>query len=105
MIRLVATDSHGRSSEAVLPLHVDAALARYLVFQAPLRVSRRARSIRVVVASTAPARFTIAGKQFAVGPRARTLTVGIHPGRTVVRLACSLRSPGGVIRGAYVAVR
>ncbi len=37
-IRLVATDSHGRSSQAVLPLRVDAILARYLVFQAPLSV-------------------------------------------------------------------
>ena len=104
-IRLVATDSHGRSSHAVLPLRVDAILARYLVFQAPLRVSRRARSIRIVVASTAPATFTIAGRRFAVGPTPRKLTVGIRPGRTVLRLACSLRSRGERDPRAYVAVR
>ena len=104
-IRLVATDSLGCSSQAVVPLRVDPIIARYLVFEAPLRVSRNARSIRIVVASTVPATFTIAGRRFAVGPNPRALTVGIRPGRTVLRLACSLRSTAGVIRGAYVAVR
>ena len=104
-IRLVATDTHGRSAQAVLRLRVTVAAARYLVFQAPLAVSRRARSVRIRVASSTPATFIVAGRRYAVGPRPRTLTIPIRPGRSLLRLACALRSTGGVIRGTYIAVQ
>jgi hypothetical protein len=104
-IRLVATDSHGRSSQAVLPLHVDASLARYVVFDAPLLVSIRARSLRMRIAASAPATFTIAGKHFAVARTPRAITVRFKPGKSILRLPCSLRSAGGVVRGTYVVLR
>jgi hypothetical protein len=104
-IRLVATDARGRRAQAILRLHVTAVAARYLVFYAPFQVSRRARSFRITAASTLPATFTIAGTHYALGPRERTITIRIRPGRAVLLLRCSLRSPGGVIRGTYVAVR
>jgi hypothetical protein len=105
VIRLVATDIHGRRGQAVVRLRVTAVAARYLLFYAPLQVSPRARSVRITAASTLPATFTIAGKHYAVGSRERTITVRIRPGHTLLLLPCSLRSPGGVIRGTYVAVR
>ncbi len=104
-IRLIATDSHGRSAEASLPLHVRAVAAAYLVFNAPLQVPSSARSLRMVVASTAPATFAVAGKHYTVNRTPRTIVIAVRPGRSPLRLACSLRSPGGVIRGPYVVQR
>jgi hypothetical protein len=105
VIRLVATDSHGRASTATLPLRVRAVAARYLLFDAPLLVSRRARAVRLRVAASEPATFTIAGRRYSVGPRPRTITVRIRRGRSLLRLRCVLRSPGGVVRGTYIAIR
>jgi hypothetical protein len=104
-IRLIATDSQHRSSQATLPLRVKAVAARYLLFDAPLLVSRRARSVRIDIAASAPATFTIVGKHYAVGPRLRTITVRIRRGKTLLRLPCTLRSPGGLVRGTYIALR
>jgi hypothetical protein len=105
VIRLVATDAHGRSAQASARVRVRPAAARYLFVFAPLRVSAQARSIRIRIAASGPATFTIAGKRYAVGPRVRTITVRIPRGRSLLILRCSLRSPGGVIRGTYVAFR
>ena len=104
-IRLIATDTHGRSAQAVLPLRVSPVAARYLLFDAPLLVSPRARSVRIKLASSAPATFRIAGRQYAVDSGPRTIRVHIRPGRSPLALRCSLRSPGGVIRGTYIALR
>jgi photosystem II stability/assembly factor-like uncharacterized protein len=104
-IRLVATDSHGRTTQAILPLRVSAVVAHYLFFDAPLLVSARARSVRITIAASAPATFTIAGRRYAVDSRPRTVTVSIRRSRSPIVLPCSLRSPGGVVRGTYVAVR
>jgi hypothetical protein len=104
-IRLVATDRHGRRAQAILRVHVNAVAARYLLFWAPLRVSPRARSVRITAATTVPATLVIAGKGYALGPRERTITVHIRPGHTLLVLPCSLRSRGGVIRDTYVAAR
>jgi hypothetical protein len=105
VIRLVATDLHGRRAQAILRLRVTAVAARYLLFYAPLQVTPNARKIRITAASTLPATFTIAGKRYVLGSRERTITVRIRPGRTLLILPCILRSPGGVIRGTYIAVR
>jgi hypothetical protein len=105
VIRLGATDSHGRSAQAILRLRVSAAPPSYLLFRAPLLVSPRARSVRITVASSDPATFTIADRRYAVGPRPRTFTIRIRRGRSPLVLPCSLRSSGGVLRGTYVAVR
>jgi virginiamycin B lyase len=104
-IRLLATDSHGRSAQAVLHLHVTAVRARYLLFDAPILVSPKARRVAIRVASSAPATFTIAGKSYAVGQSARTITFVVRRGKSLIRLRCTLRSRGGVIRGTYVALR
>jgi hypothetical protein len=104
-IRLVATDTHGRSAQATIPLRVSAVAARYLLFDAPLLVSARARTIRFRVASTMPATFTIAGRHYKVAAKPRTITIPIRRGRSPLVLRCSLRSRGGVVNGMYVVLR
>jgi hypothetical protein len=104
-IRLVATDSHGRRAQAILLLGVKAVAARYLLFDAPLLVSPKARTVKIRVAASAPATFTIAGKHYRVGTKLRTITVRIRRGKQPVRLPCSLRSPGGAVKGTYVVLR
>jgi hypothetical protein len=104
-IRLIAIDSHGRTAKAILPLHVRAVAVRYLLFDAPLLVSARARAVRITVASTAPATLTIAGRRYPVNPRPRTIAVPIRRSRSPLVLLCSLRSTGGVVHGTYVALR
>ena len=105
VIRLIATDTHGRSAQDVLPLRVSPVASRYLLFDGPLLVSPHARSVRIKIASSASATFRIAGRAYAVGPRPRTITVHIRRGRSPLVLRCALRSPGGVIRGTYIALR
>jgi hypothetical protein len=104
-IRLLATDSHGRTTQATLRLRVKAVAATYIVFDAPLIVAHRARSVRIVVASTARATFTIAHRRYAVTSRPRTITLALPRGPAFFRFPCTLASPGGAVRGAYVGVR
>jgi hypothetical protein len=105
VIHLLANDAHSRSGQATVRLRVPAVAAGYLFFDAPLLVSARARTVRITIASTAPATFTIAGRRHAVGPRPRTITIRIRHGRSPLVFPCSLRSPGGVIQGRYIAMR
>ena len=104
-IRLVATDSRGRSSQAQLHFKVLAMRATFLLARAPMRVSSHARHLRIVVATTAAAVLTIGGARHKVDRRRRTITITIRPGRSTLRLKYVLSSPGGVTRGTYVAAR
>jgi hypothetical protein len=104
-IRLVASDAHGRSSQALLPLKVIAVPATFLLARAPTQVAGNARHLKIVVASTVPAVLTIAGVPHPVDRRPRTITIAIRPGHSTLHLKYVLRSPGGVTRGTYVAGR
>ncbi len=104
-IRLVATDRHGRSSQARLPIRVLAVPPAFLVARAPGHVSPGARRVRVVVASTVPATLRIAGKRYAVNRKPRVITIPIRRGRSILRLAYTLRARGGATRGTYLAAR
>jgi hypothetical protein len=104
-IRLLATDSHGRTSRATLPLKVVPVPPTFLLARAPTRVSANARSVRIVVASNAPAVLTIAGARHRVDRKPRTIKIKIRPGRSPLRLKYTLRSSGGVTQQTYVAAR
>jgi len=52
---------------------------------------------------TGSARDEDVSRHVAAAPR--NVAVPIRLGRSVLRLACSLRSRGGVVRGTHVAVR
>ena len=90
---------------ATVPLHVTAIAPRYILFEAPLLISAPPRALKITLAASGPATFTIAGERYAVGSRPRTTTVRIRRGHSLLRLACSLRSPGAVIKSTYVALR
>lgn len=105
LVRVVATDAHGRSTQATAPLRVKSSAPAYLLFDAPLLVSAHARTVRITVASSGPATLLIAAKRYTVGTRPRRLTIRIRPGRKLLVLRCSLRSRGGVVSGRYVLSR
>ncbi len=104
-IRLIATDARGRSSQAQLRLKVQAIRATFLLARAPMHVSPHARRVRMVVAATTVAVLKIGGVRHRVDRRRRTVTIAVRPGRSTLLLKYSLSSPGGTIRGAYVATR
>ena len=104
-IRLVATDSRGRSSTARLRLHVLALAPRFLVSRAPAHLTAHARYVRIVVAATERAVLTIAGTRHTVDRKPTPIRISIRPGRSILRLKYSLRSPTGVTRGMYLAAR
>jgi virginiamycin B lyase len=105
VIKLIATDADGRSSKALLRLNVLALQPRFLVSQAPTQVSAHARHVRIVIASTTRAVFTIARTRHTVNRKPRAITISIRPGRSILRLKYSLGSSGGVTRGTYFAAR
>jgi DNA-binding beta-propeller fold protein YncE len=106
LIRLVATDSHGRSSQAELRLNVVAVPPAFLVARAPTHIKASAKRVRIVVASTVPSVLTIAGSRHRVGRKPDAITIAIKRGHRTLRLKYSLRAiGGGTIRGVYVATR
>jgi hypothetical protein len=104
-IRPLATDSHGRTSSATLPLKVVPVPPALLLARAPTHLSASARSVRIVVASNVPAVLTIGGARHRVDREPRTITIKIHPGHSPLRLKYTLSSPGGVTQQTYVAAR
>ncbi len=104
-IRLIATDTHGRSSQAQLRFKVKAIRATFLLARASMRVSPHTRQVRIMVAATTAAVLKIGGARYRVDRRRRTITIAVRPGRSTLQLKYSLSSPGGVIRGTYVATR
>jgi len=96
-ITLVATDSYGRSGRASIVVRLRATQPLFLTLQAPRRLGRKARSLRLTVASSATAALVvrIAGhkaQRFDVGRRARRLRVKVSTGRATVALHLSLGS-------------
>jgi DNA-binding beta-propeller fold protein YncE len=106
LIRLVATDTHGRSSQAQLRIKVVAVPPAFLVARAPTHVKASAKRVRIVIASTVPSVLTIAGSRHRVGRKPHAITLRIRRGHRALRLKYSLRAiGGGTIRGVYVATR
>ena len=104
-VRLTATDGRGRSSQALMAIKVSAVRPAFRVASAPKRISPRARTLRLVVASNEPAVLTIAGRRHAVDRTRRTIRITVRPGRSTLRLAYALHSRGGTTSGSYVVTR
>ena len=100
-IRLVATDARGRSAVARLRVSVAAVRPQFLLFDAPERVARGARSTRIRVASTVAATLRIGGRSYAVGRAPRRLRVALPRGSGVLRLAVTLTAGAKATRGTY----
>lgn len=96
-ITLVATDAYGRAGRASIVVGLRATRPLFLTLRAPRRLGRKARSLRLTVASSATAAFVvrIAGhkaQRFEVGRRARRLRVKVSTGRATLALHLSLGS-------------
>jgi hypothetical protein len=85
----------------MLRIKVRAPKPSLTVVRAPASASAHARRIRIAVASNVPATLTITHARHTVGPRLRTITIRLRPGRSTLRFAYTLRSPGGTVRGIY----
>lgn len=90
----------GRASVTVRVQKVPPALVR---LSAPNRVSRRARSVRVLVATNVPATLSVGKRSFRVSTKARRIRLTIRPGRADLRLALRLRA-GGLRRTAALVI-
>ncbi len=91
-LRVVARDRRGRETTASVRLRVQPVKPFFLAVKAPKRVTRRARSVRVRVASTVAAVLRGAGKPVAVNRKVRAVTVRVRPGSKPLKLRLSLRS-------------
>lgn len=102
-LRVVARDRRGRETTATVRLRVQPVKPFFLTLKVPARTTKRAKSVRIRVASTVAAVLRGAGKPVAVDRRARVVTVPIRPGSKPVKLALSLRS-GGLRTNAAVTI-
>ena len=98
-IRLVATDSLGRSAVASVALHVTAVRPEFLTLEAPATVTRTAKALRLRVATTAPATLRIGGRRYATGRTPRRISVPIAGRASTIRLAYTLLAHGKATRG------
>ena len=74
-LRLVARDGRGLTGEARASVRVAPARLELDALVAPDRVRPAARSVAVRVRASAPARFRVAGRSFAVGTTARRILI------------------------------
>ena len=98
-IRLVATDSLGRTATASVPLRVAAMRPELVTLEAPSSVTAKVEALRLRVATTAPATLRIGGREFATGRTPRRITVPIAGRGPTIRLGYTLAAHGKVVRG------
>jgi hypothetical protein len=96
-IDLFARDGAGRTSPASVVVTLSGARPLFLTLTVSKTVKRSARSLRLKLASSLPAKLSvrIAGQRtqrFSVGRKARTLTLRIPRGTKPLKLALSLRA-------------
>jgi hypothetical protein len=93
-IDLLARDGAGRTSRASVVVTLSGARPFFLTLTAPKSVKRSARTLRMKLASSLPAKLTVRGgrgtQRFTVGRRARTVTVRIPSGTKALKLRLTL---------------
>jgi hypothetical protein len=102
-VRLVARDRGGRTGSATVGVKVQATTPLFLRLSVPRRLSRRARTLTLVVAATEPATLRLGTQRRSVGRRAQHISVHVRPGRGTLRLRFVLAA-GGRSSTQYVAV-
>lgn len=98
-INLQARDRNGRVARASVVVRLGAARPLFLKLQTPRSVRRAARSLRIRMSSSMPARLIVQvpglrPQRFSVDRRARGLTLRIRPGRKAVSLRLVLAAGG-----------
>jgi hypothetical protein len=88
-ITLLARDRFGRTGRRSITVDITGARPIFLVLKTPGSVKRTARSVRLKVASSLPARLAVRGRHFRVGRKARTVKLRIGRGQVTLRLKLS----------------
>lgn len=104
-VTLTAHDRRGRTQSASVTVTVLAAPPALIAFEAPARISPRARSATLRLATAAPATLTIGRCHSLVGRRPRTIRVQIKPGTKPLKLTLMLSSGSYRNRVAVVVAR
>ena len=102
-VRLVARDLSGRTGAARVRVRARATTPLFLRLSAPRRLSRRARTLTLVVAATQPSTLRVGGQRHPVGRGTRRIRVRVRPGRSTLRLRAALAA-GGRSSTQYVVV-
>ncbi len=94
-IVLVATDRFGRTGRASVEVVLRGSRPVFIALAAPRSAKRKARSLRLKVASSLPVPLVVRvpglrAQRFTVGRSTRRLTVRIRPGHTTLQLKLSL---------------
>jgi hypothetical protein len=100
-----ARDRSGRVARRTVTIDVAPAKPRFVRLSGPRRVSLRARTVTLRVATTFPSTFVIARRRFAVGPGARSITLRLPKGRRAVEFPATLRSGPEVTTTRVTVVR
>jgi hypothetical protein len=108
-IVLVATDRSGRSGRASVEVVLRGSRPVFIALSAPRSAKRKARSLRLKVASSLPATLVVQvpglrAQRFAVGRSIRHLNVRIRRGRATLELKLSLGA-AGLTRKVGIAVK
>ena len=93
-LRLVARDRHGRRGSASVRIRVLAARPFFVTLTAPRRISRRARSIRLRVATNVTATLKAGGRRYRVTRHGRSVRVKVKRARRTLTLSLRLVAHG-----------
>jgi len=86
VLRLVARDARGRTAEVRRTVSVGAGEPDLTVLKAPKRLSRKARSVVLRVASSFPVTLRVGATRVRVTPKLSSVRIRIRPGRRALRL-------------------
>ncbi len=106
-VRLVARDRHGRSSTSRAVIRVRAPQPGLTQLEGKRVVGAGARSATFRIRTTAPAVLRIAGRRYAVGLKARKLTLKLpaRPKSGLLLVPYELRNADGRVRGVIELIR
>ena len=95
VVRLVARDRRGRTASSSVRLRVVAAAPFFTTLAPPKgKLSTRAGSVRLRVATNVTATLLAGGRRFTLNRRTKTITVPVTRGSKALKLALGLRSHG-----------
>jgi hypothetical protein len=101
-IRLTVT-AGGRTGSTTRVIRIRSVKREIISLTTPPLVTRTARTLRLTIRTNVAATLTYGRTRVAVGPRAKTVSFKLTPGRTALRLALVLRA-GGLVNRPVVTV-
>jgi Divergent InlB B-repeat domain len=90
ILRLRADDGRGGVANTFVRVRIVATRPHLLSLNAPAFVKRSARTVGLRIATTVPSKLQVGHQTFAVGPKAKAISVRVTPGRTRLELPLKL---------------